>query len=756
MAVLGLGALALLWLATPLREWLDVAQLVVVLNRFGEAPWAPLLLLAAYLVGGLVLFPVNVLIAVTVLVFGPLLGGFYAVLGSLASALLLYEIGRGLRKGVLRRYLTPRLRLLGARLARRGLPAIVFVRIVPIAPYSVVNLVAGAARIRRRGLCARQRARHVARHRRQRLVRRSHRRVDPAPAVVDPVCVRIGARAGSGAAVRAATARRPANAKRRTGMSATTVIASYNTHGGVGVDRRYAPQRIAGVLAELGADIVALQELQAYDAGLDMPRLAGRGDRLSRHRRADPALGRWSLRQRFAQPLSGRFDAAHRAGGRTAGAARRDRRDHRLRRHRAARDRDASGARTRRAPCADRAAARGDSQRSGVADRAARRSQRMVAVRSCAAQPCARTSTKCRRAQRFRPCCRCWRWIASGWRRRIGCGACARIAAGLRASLRIIFRCWPRLTGSPSMPTLPLDIAGTQQSPLRRWPVVLACAALLLLGACSSLRSGYVKRPSVALTPPAAAPNVHYAESRVASHGDQSGFRLLADNNDALMSRVTLADHATHSIDLQYYIFDNDATGRLMMQRLLAAADRGARVRLLVDDLDVGRCRAAVRCDGRTPEHRGASVQSFQHAQSLATVEGRAVPARLPPPQPAHAQQGLHRRQRRGDRRRAQHRRCLFQQWRQHALPRPRRDRDRSGRHRSLARVRCVLERRGGHSGDRVRDDPSDAGSTGAAARAAGQVRACVGALGLRSGVDRLAAGRGRRAARPVGCGAMR
>ncbi len=137
------------------------------------------------------------------------------------------------------------------------------------------------------------------------------------------------------------------------------------------------------------------------------------------------------------------------------------------------------------------------------------------------------------------------------------------------------------------MPTSPHEPRMRRPRPIPRWPGALMYAALLLLGACSSLRSDYVKRRSVALTPPAAAPNVRYAESRVASHGDQSGFRLLADNNDALMSRVTLADHATHSIDLQYYIFDNDATGRLMMQRLLAAADRGVRVRLLVDDLDV-------------------------------------------------------------------------------------------------------------------------------------------------------------------------
>ncbi len=148
--VLLLGGLALLWLATPLHDWVDVAHLVAALNRFGDSAWAPLLLLAAYLVGGLVLFPVNVLIAVTVLVFGPLLGSVYALVGALASAVLLYEIGRGLRQGALRSRLTPRLRLLGARIARRGLPAIVFVRVVPLAPYSVVNLVAGAARIRRR------------------------------------------------------------------------------------------------------------------------------------------------------------------------------------------------------------------------------------------------------------------------------------------------------------------------------------------------------------------------------------------------------------------------------------------------------------------------------------------------------------------------------------------------------------------------------------------------------------------------------
>jgi len=53
-------------------------------------------------------------------------------------------------------------------------------------------------------------------------------------------------------------------------MSVHAIIASYNTHGGVGVDRRFAPQRIADVVGELHADIVALQELRAHKGGVDM------------------------------------------------------------------------------------------------------------------------------------------------------------------------------------------------------------------------------------------------------------------------------------------------------------------------------------------------------------------------------------------------------------------------------------------------------------------------------------------------------
>lgn len=113
------------------------------------------------------------------------------------------------------------------------------------------------------------------------------------------------------------------------------------------------------------------------------------------------------------------------------------------------------------------------------------------------------------------------------------------------------------------------------------------CALVATLGACSTLRTDYVKQTSEAIKPATSSPATQQVEAQVDAHGDQSGFRLLKTGQNALMSRIALADKAQHSIDLQYYIYFNDATGRLLSQRLLAAADRGVRVRLLLDDIDI-------------------------------------------------------------------------------------------------------------------------------------------------------------------------
>ncbi len=77
-----------------------------------------------------------------------------------------------------------------------------------------------------------------------------------------------------------------------------------------------------------------------------------------------------------------------------------------------------------------------------------------------------------------------------------------------------------------------------------------------------------------------------YFTETVAEHPNQSGFLVLAKGIDSFVARVKLIDSAEVSLDVQYYIWHDDSTGMVLANALLEAADRGVRVRLLLDDLD--------------------------------------------------------------------------------------------------------------------------------------------------------------------------
>jgi len=94
-------------------------------------------------------FPVNILIAASIVLFGPIAGASYALAGSVLSAAVLYEIGRSFPEGAFARLVGAHGERLRQRVARHGFLAIVVVRLLPIAPYSIVSVAAGAVRIAR-------------------------------------------------------------------------------------------------------------------------------------------------------------------------------------------------------------------------------------------------------------------------------------------------------------------------------------------------------------------------------------------------------------------------------------------------------------------------------------------------------------------------------------------------------------------------------------------------------------------------------
>ena len=118
--------------------------------------------------------------------------------------------------------------------------------------------------------------------------------------------------------------------------------------------------------------------------------------------------------------------------------------------------------------------------------------------------------------------------------------------------------------------------------------VVVAALALLLISGCATLPENFERPESYAYTDTDDTRLGKARRDEKLAHPGQSGFFLLGSGLDAFVARAVLAHSAERSIDVQYYLFHNDLTGRLFTDQLLKAADRGVRVRLLVDDMDLG------------------------------------------------------------------------------------------------------------------------------------------------------------------------
>lgn len=113
------------------------------------------------------------------------------------------------------------------------------------------------------------------------------------------------------------------------------------------------------------------------------------------------------------------------------------------------------------------------------------------------------------------------------------------------------------------------------------------CVAMLM-AACSGLPTDVERPVSTAYPPDGTTPIGGVIEREIRAHPGLSGFALLTDGGAALTARHDLTLLATRGIDIQYYIWESDTSGRLMAASLLAAADRGVRVRVLLDDIHTG------------------------------------------------------------------------------------------------------------------------------------------------------------------------
>jgi putative cardiolipin synthase len=112
---------------------------------------------------------------------------------------------------------------------------------------------------------------------------------------------------------------------------------------------------------------------------------------------------------------------------------------------------------------------------------------------------------------------------------------------------------------------------------------------LLALGGCASLPDNSNRTESLHYSDTDDTPLGQLVEQTLPAQAEgESGYLLLSDGLDAFVARAVLAQRAERSIDTQYYMWHDDEVGNLLAYQLLKAADRGVRVRLLLDDIDEG------------------------------------------------------------------------------------------------------------------------------------------------------------------------
>lgn len=148
LAGAALVGLILLWHVKPLAELTDPETLAARIGAWRGEPWAVPVLLLVFVVGSLIAFPVSALIILTAMLLGPWQGFLCALFGSMAGASASYGLGAILGRRVVDDLLGKFRHSVDRSLQNNGIAAAALLRVVPVAPFTVVNVLLGSSSLR--------------------------------------------------------------------------------------------------------------------------------------------------------------------------------------------------------------------------------------------------------------------------------------------------------------------------------------------------------------------------------------------------------------------------------------------------------------------------------------------------------------------------------------------------------------------------------------------------------------------------------
>ena len=143
----------------------------------------------------------------------------------------------------------------------------------------------------------------------------------------------------------------------------------------------------------------------------------------------------------------------------------------------------------------------------------------------------------------------------------------------------------------------------------------LTAVMLVWLGGCATLPDDLQQSPSQGYAHPEETLLGRFANEKAPEDKTLSGVKLLADPGDAFKARFAIAGFAEKTLDMQYYLWKGDLAGQLLFWRALEAADRGVKVRFLIDDIYHRGRDKYTHCLIRTPMSRCAFSTRWQTEQ---------------------------------------------------------------------------------------------------------------------------------------------
>ena len=150
---------------------------------------------------------------------------------------------------------------------------------------------------------------------------------------------------------------------------------------------------------------------------------------------------------------------------------------------------------------------------------------------------------------------------------------------------------------------------------VRRCRALLA-AAVLLIGSCATVPKDYPRTESTAFQFHESTSIGKELAGLAAQHPGESGVAIIRRGRPAFTARVVLADLAEQTLDVQYFLWEPDATGRILADHLMRAADRGVRVRILIDDVNLKDRDAGVAALDAHPKVEIRLFNPFPHRGS--------------------------------------------------------------------------------------------------------------------------------------------